>query len=101
MIRQPQIVMAEIGDVFPARAPEALIVGAALEADATRQVEPVQAGIAEPGDDLLTAVGAGVADDPGFEIRVALLQQAVQRMGQRSMAVPGRDDDRNRRFRRR
>jgi hypothetical protein len=85
--------MAEIGDELAARPSERLIVRAALVAAILRQVDPLDARIADRGDHLGAVVGAAVADDEQFEVVEGLPQHASDRIGKHAAPIVGGDDD--------
>src|SRR5690242_4048826 len=60
---KPQIVMPEVGDVPAASSPQPFIVRAALRAEMTGQVDPIQAPVTKAGDHLATMVSARIADN--------------------------------------
>jgi len=62
VMRQPQIVVAEVRDDRAARLHEALVVGFGLVAVVHRQVDPPHTRIGDGGHHLLRIVAAAVAD---------------------------------------
>ena len=63
MIRKPEVVMIQIGDVVAPRLLHRLPVNVALIAEVLRQIDPPDAGVFEGGDDVGGLVRAAIADD--------------------------------------
>ena len=90
--RKPQIVVAEIGDVFSAGALEAFVVGAALRAKPLGKIGPVESRILESGNHLLAVVGAAVAYHPHLKISESLIADGGEGALECVAAIVGRDD---------
>ena len=95
--RKPQVVVAQVGNIASACPVQALVVRHALDAGVDGEVVPVEARVAERANHRFAAVGAGIADDPRFEVAHVLCDEARDRAAQRRRAVVRRDDDADRR----
>jgi len=91
----PKIVMAEIGDVMPARMCQSVIVRGKLVTSVYRQVVPCDARIGKFEHDSFGVIRAGVADYQQFEIVKSLRQDGGDGVVKRPAAIVGSDDDRN------
>jgi hypothetical protein len=95
MVRTPDIVMTEIGDIVPAREGQAVIVRPALAADIAIEVVPRDFGRVEPADVLLRVIARSVAHDEEFEIVEALVEYRLDCRDDMPPPIVGRDNDRD------
>ena len=90
--RKPQIVVAEIGDVFSACALQAFVVGAALSAKPLGEIGPVESRILESSNHLLAVVGTAVSDHPNLKISEGLIADGGKGALECVAAIVGCDD---------
>src|SRR5688500_14364643 len=95
MIRKPEIVVVEEGDVFSASPFHAFVIRTRLLTTVLREVDEVNARIADSFHYLLCVVCARIAYDDQFPILKRRSKQAAYGVLQNVAAVVGRHDDRN------
>ena len=78
MIRRPNVVMPEVTDPVSARGPYPLVIRQALAASVCRQIAPNDLVVSERPDNRFGFIGAAVANDDQFKIRVRLPKNSTQ-----------------------
>src|SRR5262245_54474084 len=87
MIREPEIVVIQKGDVASLRAPEPFIIGYGLITCVLREVVEMDPRIAELPYDFFRVIGARVADHPHLPIRQSLGNHRLDRVPQNVRAI--------------
>ena len=73
MIRQPDVIVVEIGNIFAFTAADAFIVWLALIPGVLRKVIPVHPWIVTVGmNDVFSVIGTAIADDPQLKVAIGL-----------------------------
>src|SRR4051812_23860971 len=93
MMREPEIVVPEVGDEFAASLTQSLVVRTALMARVRGQIDPANARITDRGNDRLRIIRATVADDEDLEILHRLPEHAADRVRKNAAPVVRGDDD--------
>jgi hypothetical protein len=94
MVPGPQIIVAQIGDMFARRMLDAGIVGEGLRAAPLCKIDPPDLVAEERPQHRLGVVGAAIADDQQLEILKGLRQDGMDRRQDMDAAVVGGHHDR-------
>src|SRR6476646_8586991 len=77
MVREPKVVVAEVGHDPSTREPRAFVVRASLVAGVAGKVDPVHSRILKRRDDVGGFVGAAIAHDEQLEVCERLVEHAA------------------------
>jgi hypothetical protein len=93
VVREPEVVVTEIGDQPSSRLAKAFVVRAGLVAGVLGKVDPAKARIVDRRHDGLRVVRAPVSNDEDLEVPERLTERAFHRERQDRAPVVGGDDD--------